>query len=138
STDRPETGRKRTHATEHSRKPGRRLHPFADPPGEEAMTGSFAQHPWTDARIDTVLTGTRPLSAVWVQRTHRHASYMGREEMLTTLRAHLRQQGRQAITVLRGMSGIGKTELAKESLYRHAADYDLICWIPSDHPNQVR
>src|SRR5699024_8152105 len=37
-----------------------------------------------------------------------------------------------------GTSGIGKTELDKEYLYRHAADYDLICWIPSAHPNQVR
>ena len=138
STDRTETDRKRTHATEHSRKPGRKRHPFADPPGGEVMTGPFAQHPSTDEHIDKVVTGGRPLSAVWAQVPHRNAAFMGREGLLTTLRAHLLQQGQQAITVLRGTSGIGKTELAKEYLYRHAADYDLICWIPSAHPNQVR
>ena len=102
------------------------------------MTGPFAQHPSTDEHIDKVVTGGRPLSAVWAQVPHRNAAFMGREGLLTTLRAHLLQQGQQAITVLRGTSGIGKTELAKEYLYRHAADYDLICWIPSAHPNQVR
>ena len=102
------------------------------------MTDSLASLSSTGDRIARTGTGGRPLSAVWVQVPHRNASFTGREELLTTLRGHLLQQGRQVITALRGMSGIGKTELAKEYLYRHAADYDLICWIPSSHLNQVR
>lgn len=138
SADRPGTGGERTHATDRPGSPGRSSHSSTGPSGEEIMTDSLAPLSSTGERIGRAATGGRPLSAVWVQVPHRNASFTGREELLTTLRGHLLQQGQQVITALRGMSGIGKTELAKEYLYRHAADYDLICWIPSAHLNQVR
>lgn len=83
-------------------------------------------------------TGGRPLNAVWVQVPRRNSAFTGREELLSSLRSQLVTGRRQVITALNGMSGVGKTELAKEYLYRYASDYDLICWIPAAHSNQLR
>ncbi|GAA0975631.1 FxSxx-COOH system tetratricopeptide repeat protein [Nocardiopsis tropica] len=83
-------------------------------------------------------TSGRPLSAVWVQVPRKNSAFTGREELLSALRAQLLTGQRQVITALNGMSGVGKTELAKEYLHRYASEYDLIVWIPSAHGNQLR
>jgi len=83
-------------------------------------------------------TSGRPLSAVWVQVPRKNSAFTGREELLSALRAQLLTGQRQVITALNGMSGVGKTELAKEYLHRYASEYDLIVWIPSAHSNQLR
>ena len=41
---------------------------------------------------------------------------------------------RQAV---HGLGGVGKTELALEYAHRFASDYDVIWWVPSDHPTAV-
>jgi len=33
-----------------------------------------------------------------------------------------------------GLGGVGKTQLAAEYAYRHAADYELVWWIKSEEP----
>ncbi|OLT28766.1 hypothetical protein BJF83_14075 [Nocardiopsis sp. CNR-923] len=78
------------------------------------------------------------MNAVWVQVPRRNTAFTGREELLSALRSQLVKDQRQVITALNGMSGVGKTELAKEYLYRYAEDYDLICWFPAGHSNQLR
>lgn len=80
----------------------------------------------------------RPLSAIWVQVPRKNTAFTGREELLSSLRGQLLTGQRQVITALNGMSGVGKTELAKEYLHRYASEYDLIVWIPSSHGNQLR
>lgn len=136
--DRTGTGGKRTRATNHSGGPGRSSPSSAEPSGAEKTTESPAPPSPPGDPLGRSGAADRPPSAVWTRVPARNASFTGREELLTTLRGNLLRQGQQVITASRGRSGIGKTELAKEYLYRHAADYDLICWIPSAHLNQVR
>lgn len=35
------------------------------------------------------------------------------------------------------MGGIGKTQTVVEYVYRHAAEYDLVWWIPAEHPARI-
>ena len=65
-------------------------------------------------------------------------AFVGREEDLTTLHTQLHQSDRIAITALRGMGGIGKTELALQYALHHR---DLgtypggICWLQAKEQN---
>lgn len=106
--------------------------------GGENMTDSLASSSKPADLVGRGSTGGRTRTTTWVQVPHRNASFVGREGLLTSLRSQLDRDQQQVITALRGMSGVGKTEMAKEYLYRNAMDYDLICWIPSRHINQVR
>jgi hypothetical protein len=36
------------------------------------------------------------------------------------------------------MGGIGKSQIAVEYVYRHANEYDLIWWIPSENPSEIK
>jgi len=38
---------------------------------------------------------------------------------------------------LRGMGGVGKTQLATEFCYAQAADYDLVYWIAAEEPATI-
>ncbi|MFV2195180.1 FxSxx-COOH system tetratricopeptide repeat protein [Nocardiopsis sp. LOL_012] len=83
-------------------------------------------------------TQGRPPSAVWIQVPRRNPSFVGRRRILSTLREKVLSGSQQVITALNGTSGVGKTELAKEYVYRYAEEYDLICWIPSHQDNLLR
>ncbi|MGW5876916.1 FxSxx-COOH system tetratricopeptide repeat protein [Nocardiopsis terrae] len=84
------------------------------------------------------VVGGRPSGAAWIQVPRRAPVFVGRAELLRDLRSNIRNRNRQVITALNGMSGVGKSELAKEYIYLHSEEYDLICWIPSRHENQIR
>ncbi|PDP87037.1 tetratricopeptide repeat protein [Glycomyces fuscus] len=118
-----------------SERSGKETHMATKLSNEDMMQESGDQ---PTGRTSRSSTSGRPLNAVWVQVPRRNSAFTGREELLSALRGQLLKGRRQVITALNGMSGVGKTELAKEYLYRYASDYDLICWVPAAHSNQLR
>jgi hypothetical protein len=87
--------------------------------------------------------GTRPrfpgsLPSISNLPHRRNPNFTGRTHLLADLRTRLMSEsaaGRcQAIT---GLGGIGKTQLALEYAYRHAADYGVIWWVRADEPTTL-
>jgi len=75
---------------------------------------------------------------MWFMRGQlRNPNFTGRERLLTELREQLHANHRVLLQALKGMGGIGKTSIAIEYAYRHAADYDLVCWIPAEQPDTI-
>ncbi|WP_290056413.1 FxSxx-COOH system tetratricopeptide repeat protein [Amycolatopsis solani] len=67
----------------------------------------------------------------------RTATFTGRDELLTGLRAALCAGQPAVVQALNGMGGVGKTTTAIEYAYRHAEDYDVAWWVPSEDPDLV-
>ena len=83
---------------------------------------------------------TRPrfpgtLPPVWNVPHHRNPNFTGREELLAAIHQALTSGQPAALTqALSGLGGIGKTQLAVEYAYRHAADYSLVWWVRAEEP----
>ena len=61
----------------------------------------------------------------WGSRT-----FVGRDEVLLSLHERLCEEETLAITAIQGMSGIGKTELARQYAQRYINDYSGgLCWV---------
>ncbi|MDT3440356.1 FxSxx-COOH system tetratricopeptide repeat protein [Pseudofrankia sp. BMG5.37] len=58
--------------------------------------------------------------------------FTGRQDLLDRLRAGLAEGSPVAITALRGLGGVGKTQLAIEYAHRHAAAFDLVWWVEAE------
>jgi tetratricopeptide (TPR) repeat protein len=67
----------------------------------------------------------------------RNDHFIGRQRVLDEMRRVLEQTPRRPL-VLRGIGGVGKTQLTVEFAYRYAGDYDLIWWVPAEEPVQAR
>jgi tetratricopeptide (TPR) repeat protein len=64
-------------------------------------------------------------------------NFTGRDELLEVLGEELRRRTDVAVTQARaihGLGGVGKSQLVLEYSHRHAAEYELIWWIPADRP----
>jgi tetratricopeptide (TPR) repeat protein len=72
----------------------------------------------------------------------RNPNFTGRKEDLARLDKLLRQRATAAVHAIRGMGGVGKTQLAVEFCHRHASRYDIVWWISSETaaliPDQFR
>jgi hypothetical protein len=72
----------------------------------------------------------------------RNFNFTGRTEMLAALHARLTSGDTNLTAVLPealyGMGGIGKSQVAIEYAFRHADDYDVVWWIPSEDPTHIR
>ena len=60
----------------------------------------------------------------------RNPNFTGRNDLLLTVRSQLSEEHMAAIVpiAIRGLGGVGKTQVALEYVYRFASEYDLICW----------
>ncbi|WP_370968217.1 FxSxx-COOH system tetratricopeptide repeat protein [Amycolatopsis sp. cg9] len=67
----------------------------------------------------------------------RTVAFTGRDELLTGLRAALCSGQPAVVQALNGMGGVGKSTTAIEYAHRHADDYDVAWWIPSEDPGLI-
>lgn len=70
---------------------------------------------------------------VWGGVPRRNTRFTGREGLLNEAYHALQEAGPGAgVVTLHGMSGVGKTQLAAEYVYRFGAEYDVVWWVPAD------
>jgi tetratricopeptide (TPR) repeat protein len=78
---------------------------------------------------------------IWGAVPLRNPDFVGREELLEQLRLRLVELGGATAVLpeaLHGMGGVGKSQTVVEYIYRHASEYDVVWWIPSEHPTTIR
>ncbi len=75
------------------------------------------------------LPGTMP--RVW-NIPARNPGFTGRDGLLTAVRERLLAGEKAVVQALRGMGGVGKTQLAAEYAYRFAGAYDLAWWVNAE------
>jgi tetratricopeptide (TPR) repeat protein len=102
-------------------------------PGGEGVTASGSPQP-TEPRRDPA---SKP--QIWGSVPLRNPDFVGRDDLLEQLRQRLFEPGATAVLpeALHGMGGVGKSQTVVEYIYRHAAEYDLIWWIPAEQASQV-
>ncbi len=70
---------------------------------------------------------------IWNVPIARNRNFTGREEQLKRLHDSLQSGKPTALTqAIRGMGGVGKTQIAAEYAYRHAGEYDVVWWVQSE------
>lgn len=74
---------------------------------------------------------------VWGGVPRRNTRFTGREALLTEVRQRL-EDIESGVAALRGMSGVGKTQLAIEYVYRFGSEYDLVWWVTADRRGTYR
>ncbi|MET7857122.1 FxSxx-COOH system tetratricopeptide repeat protein [Streptomyces sp. NPDC005318] len=70
---------------------------------------------------------------VWGGVPRRNTRFTGRERLLGDTYHAFQRAGRGAgVVTFHGMSGVGKTQLAAEYVYRFGSEYDVVWWVPAD------
>lgn len=68
----------------------------------------------------------------------RNPAFTGREDLVAQLGSVLGQGGQEQsgppAQAIHGLGGVGKTQLAVEFAYRHAAEYDTVWWLRAGDP----
>ena len=80
------------------------------------------------------LPGTMP--RIW-NIPARNPGFTGRDGLLTAVRDGLLAGDRVAVQALRGMGGVGKTQLAAEYAHRFAGTYDLAWWVNAEQAGLI-
>ena len=71
------------------------------------------------------------LPSVW-RVPARNPNFTGRANDLAALEAALAAGTTVTVQAVQGMGGVGKTQLATQFAYDHAADYDLVYWLAAE------
>jgi hypothetical protein len=64
----------------------------------------------------------------------RNPNFTGRSPDLEEMASGLAAGSAVTVHSVRGLGGVGKTQLAAEYAYAHAGDYDLVWWIAAEEP----
>ena len=74
------------------------------------------------------------LPPVWNVPHNRNPNFTGRVEMLENIRKNLVSGKATGLTqAIHGLGGVGKTQVAIEYAFRHAADYGIIWWLRAEN-----
>ncbi|MCM3883229.1 FxSxx-COOH system tetratricopeptide repeat protein [Frankia sp. R82] len=98
--------------------------------------------PGASAALTDSPTFPPDLPAVWGVPP-RLACFVGREDLLAQLHTQLTADGpgggtcTVTVTALAGMGGVGKSAVAIEYAYRHAAEFDAVWWLPTENIDPV-
>ncbi|HEY8986926.1 MAG TPA: FxSxx-COOH system tetratricopeptide repeat protein [Streptomyces sp.] len=70
---------------------------------------------------------------VWGGVPRRNTRFTGREPFLNDIHHSLQSAASGAgVVTMHGMSGVGKTQLATEYVYRFGSEYDVVWWVNAD------
>ncbi|HYQ62888.1 FxSxx-COOH system tetratricopeptide repeat protein [Actinophytocola sp.] len=115
--------------------------PMTDVPGRLSEEGDGMTAPESTRSEESARTLARQ-PQIWGEVPLRNPDFVGRETLLSQLRARLLEPSERATAVLpealHGMGGVGKSQTVVEYIYQHASEYDLVWWIPSEHPSNIR
>lgn len=76
---------------------------------------------------------------VWGGVPRRNTRFTGREVLLRTLHAQLQEaEPGAAVATLHGLSGVGKTHIATEYVYRFGPEYDVVWWVRASERGTLR
>ena len=110
-------------------------------PGERGKPGTqpdFPASPVASAERALTLEPRFPGSLppvwppVWNIAHKPNPHFVGRDELLDRIHQTLASSKAAALTAIHGLGGVGKTQLATEYAYQHAADYQIVWWIKSE------
>jgi hypothetical protein len=110
----------------------------ADAPAGSRSTPSPPPAPTSLVRSDRIPRPALPppVPTTVFNAPARNVHFVGRRQVLEGMRRALETSQRPL--VIRGIGGVGKTQLSVEFAHRHAALYDLIWWVPAEEPVQAR
>ncbi|GAA3456560.1 FxSxx-COOH system tetratricopeptide repeat protein [Dactylosporangium matsuzakiense] len=75
------------------------------------------------------------LPPLFIRVPERSRMFTGRSASLEMVKDELAEHPKMTLT---GGPGVGKSELAREFVYRFAHEYDLVCWIQAQNPGSLR